>query len=141
MTYRPLACVFLLLLSCSTDRVSSTEVIYRPSQIVRAGSALVGHRLRAAGYVIIGENTRELWDSREDFEQAARSGSRQQWDKCITFYYDLTLRTDIDRLNRSNIIASVTVGNPSGSVDIWACNESFVTAHRIESSPASAVIH
>jgi len=123
--------LLLLLLSCSISRVSAPVAVYKPSEIIRAGRYLVGHRIRAAGYMVIAENTRELWDSREDFEQSRRSGSPEQWNRCINFYYDLNLQPEIDRLNRSAIMASVTVGDPEGSIDILGCNSSFIAAHGI----------
>lgn len=131
-----------LVMSCASMADRTDSVIYHPSEIVRAGNSMIGRRVRVAGYLKIGQDTRGLWDSREVWEQASQNRGltpREVWGQCVTFYYDISQEQSVLAHRDSYIVVIATVGDTTdGSVDFWGCNDSYVTAHRIVSAGRGA---
>ncbi|MEA3030030.1 MAG: hypothetical protein QOG13_1355 [Sphingomonadales bacterium] len=110
---------------------------YRPSAVVGNIDHLRGRRVRIDGYLILGQDTRALWDSRSDAETVASTlpaSANDIWNHCITAYYQLSLGSRLEQLSGSDVSVEGTIGvnrNEDDEVDLWSCNDVYVNIDRI----------
>lgn len=124
----------------------SSQRIFTPSDIVHNAAALKGRQVHVIGHLALGQDTRALWDSSRDEEDAARGHhglTDPIWDRCITAYYDFGVAQSVQRASSSYVEVVGTVGDSRGDrrgLDLWSCNDIYITIHAV-GNPTSAAIN
>lgn len=135
--HRTLLFCVLAATACASTTREPLSTTYTPSEVVNNISSLDGRVIRVTGYLIIGQDTRALWNSRDDVAAVTRdhiSGRDPIWNHCITAYYDFAIARLVQHASGSDVeVVGTVVDNRDHQrgVDLWACNDISISIHRI----------
>jgi hypothetical protein len=98
---------------------------------------LAGKAVSVSGYLILEDEAHALWNSKEDADEVVQrraSGGDPIWKRCIAIYFNRKIARSLRIPTRGNIEATGTIGitdRKKDGVDLWACNDVYITAHRV----------
>jgi hypothetical protein len=127
------------LISCTKDVIAHHLRVYTPSQVVANAKKLRGQTVHVRGYLLLGDEAHNLWDSQKASEEIRTlhyRASDPAWDRCISVYYNEMGAKAIGRSYPRYLVAigRIEIRNKENSVDFGACNEVSITIEDVEGS-------
>lgn len=135
--YSRLVIVLVSLCSCVSAKPVAPNPIIKPSDVTRDAGVLKGKIVSISGYLILGDEAHAFWNSKADADEVVQrgaSGGDPIWNRCIAIYFNRKIARSLRIPTRGNIEVRGKVGvtdRKKDGVDLWACNDVYVTVDRL----------